>query len=251
MDAIPPRYEHKFALSPALAARVRDAIVPYCTLDEHAIDGVGYAVNSLYLDGPGFPFYRATELKQRTRFKLRVRGYDDASAPVALEVKHKVGDVVVKRRAFLPRDGWVERVRGGPPADATDEEKDFFARLVRFVAAPVALVRYQREPWASVVDGYARVTFDRRLQAQRADDWTLAGDAAAWETIDDGEALGDDGTSHVLLELKHGEDVPRWMRDVVRRFDLEPVGYSKYGTAAARFYGRVERFDASSRIARW
>lgn len=251
MEAIPPRYEHKYPLSPALAVRVRDAIAPYCALDEHARDVDGYAVNSLYLDGPSFPFWEATAAKQRSRFKLRVRGYDDPRAPVALEVKHKVGSIVVKRRAFLPRDGWVERVAGGPPPDATDEERDFHARMVRWDARPVVLVRYQREPWASVVDAYARVTFDRRMRAQVVADWTLTGDESAWEAIDDGCALGDDGTSHVLLELKHGEDVPRWLRDVVRRFDLEPHGFSKYGTAVARAYGKLERFEPRRLAARW
>lgn len=249
MSAIPPRYERKFALSPTTALLVRDAIAPYCDLDEHAVDDDGYAVNSLYLDGPSFPFFDATVQRQRSRFKLRVRGYDDPRAPVALEVKHKVQDVVVKRRAFVPRDGWVERVLD-PPPDASDEERDFHARRVAHDAAPVVLVRYQREPYASVVDAYARVTFDRAMKAQTVADWTLSGDPLAWETLDDGDALGEDGSSHVLLELKHGTDVPRWLQHVVRRFDLEQIGFSKYATAVKRFHGRADRFDPSARVAR-
>jgi hypothetical protein len=232
------RLELKYQINEALVRILRAEIAPYCSPDSHARPELGgsYPIYTLYLDTPRFDFYQQKKRREMDRFKLRVRTYGPES-PALLEVKRKCGDVVQKSRAIVPRDIVEDAVRGaGCPTHDTEEQRqnlDRFAFLVaRTGAAPVTLIRYLREAWVSRVDGYARVTFDRRLGARMVQGWELGGDdegdrAREWCSLA-GEWLRDGAMDPVLLELKCETRMPEWMAAVIRRHELRKKGFSKY-----------------------
>lgn len=224
-DLIPDRYELKYLIDADRQAAIEAAIAPFCVRDRNAAKqpSGSYVITSLYCDTSRADFYRAKEEKAFERLKLRVRTYGwKADGPVFLEVKRKYGDIVAKSRIRADAAQWSQQAQAPHAQDG-----DFFRTLDFWQARPVLLARYARTPFMSVVDAYARVTFDRQIVYQPWDDWSLLGKADAWRQTDSHEFTG--GVRRgIVLELKCTQAVPRWMISLIRRFDLERTGYSKY-----------------------
>jgi hypothetical protein len=224
------RLELKYLIDEVTAAAIRRAIVPYCEPDSfNPAGGGGYTIRSLYLDSPSLYCFRAKERGDHDRFKLRARVYD-ALGPVHLEVKRKRGDVVWKERAAVPRDLWVDSAQGFSGKTRSPRALTRFARLVADLGAePRMMVDYEREAFASRYDGYARVTFDRRLLACACSAWDLSVPKAQLLPVRTATTL--DMSHAVVLELKCEQLMPGWLLEVIRSFQLTRVGFSKYNTA--------------------
>jgi SPX domain protein involved in polyphosphate accumulation len=249
-DAIPPRYEYKYLLNPAQAARARAMIEPFCVMDSFSAKAPGnrYLITSLYLDTPSLGCWNAWALAADRRFKLRVRRYGTklGDSPVFFEIKQKVMDVTIKPRAFIAPEQWLERARYG--TGESRAEKDFCIKRDRYRLQPTLLVRYEREAWKGRTEAYARITFDQRLQFQKCDEWTLDGDDKCYRAADDPVATGElGGAPLVLMEVKFERDLPRWMVHLIRSLELDRRGFSKYGIGVRRTFDRGELLDASRR----
>jgi hypothetical protein len=244
--ALIERREYKYLIDEATAAGVRQALAPFCKLDPYAERQVAqrYTIDSLYFDTPTFALFGANEVELLDRFKLRVRHYPQyPEGPVFFETKRRVNDVISKARGRVPRDTWVELLaHPGPhlpdvvrPRDRAAVER-FLALVHTYHAAPVTLVRYEREPWVSVVDDYARVTFDRHVRSQRVQSLSLSADPRGWRAQDHA-VLQKSAASMTILELKFTTAVPVWMVHIVKRFDLSRRAFSKYATSVQAWYG--------------
>lgn len=233
---IPPRFELKYTVPDWRAAQVRDALAATCHLDPFCEQAPAhrYAIGSLYLDGFDFPFHRAKKNRQPQRLKLRVRHYPEApDAGCFIEIKRRVGDVIVKRRQHLAADvDWAPIVRGEVPA-RTSVEADFADVLALHDATPALYVHYRREAWVSDIDEYGRVTFDSMIAYATHRDWSLPTPDVELHPVDDPAALGTPA-SFVVIEMKFAERMPLWMESLTARFDLFRRGFSKYCTSVER-----------------
>lgn len=242
LDApIPDRYELKYVISEEQVPELREAIRPFCSLDEHSARSPThqYLIESLYFDTFGRDLYRITRERRPDRFKVRIRRYgqSEGESPVFLEVKRKTFGVVRKTRARLAAEGWRARLEAPLRPDASSEERHFRDRVQCYDLRPALLVRYEREAWSSAVDGYARVTFDRQMCAQPCSSFSFASDPRAWVPVDHRQALRSPVPRAVVLELKCTLDVPRWMSNLTERFNLGRRGVSKYCTGVDRALG--------------
>jgi hypothetical protein len=240
MSDIPARHELKYVIPEWQGDDVRRAIAPFCVPDAHARQDRGYAIHSLYLDTPTLALFRMAQERRASRWKARIRWYDDATS-LFLELKRKDHDVVTKTRAVIPAAGWRDRLDAPLPADATPAERVFRDRLEHYQLLPSVMVRYQREAWLSTVDAYARVTFDRRIVCQPWQDWSLAADERSWLALDDARSLAG-VTAGVLLELKCPRAVPRWLAQLTRSLGLRKARYSKYCRGVVRVGGRGDLY---------
>jgi hypothetical protein len=229
----------KYVASEGLAAAVRSAIQPFSAQDRHSAasaDGQ-YVIHSLYLDTPRRDLYRVSREGRAERFKVRVRRYEGhdgtPSERVYLELKRKTNGFVRKSRTPVPAAGWVEHLAAPVPAGAGAAEQAFRHAVDAYALAPALLVRYEREAWFSVIDDYARVTFDRRILCQTSRGWSLDCDPSAWLPIDHAGSMRA-VSGAVLVELKCTRDVPTWMAGVIERLDLSRTGYSKYCNGVER-----------------
>lgn len=248
---IPNRYEFKYLIPECLTDPIRQAIAPFCELDKHAVGQPKnqYVITSLYLDTPGREFHRAKAERQSQRFKLRIRTYGIRSdGPVFLEVKRKSGDIIAKNRTMVDRDSWSQGLTSELESSAGHAERDFRSLMDSWGAGPMLLARYHREPWVSVVDDYARVTFDRQLLYQPCHRYDLLGEDNGWLAQDDAIATRGSSTG-LVLELKSTVSVPRWMIALARRFDLMRMGYSKYCTGVERVWGSESMMRFTDRAA--
>jgi hypothetical protein len=253
------RLELKYLIAEPLAVRLRADLDPYCRLDENAAFDAGgiaphvpaYRVDTLYLDTPSLEFYRAKERGDAERIKLRVRRYAGMDA-LALEIKRRRADCGEKLRVLVASDELEAAARGfAKPLDESPGARricDEFARLVlQSGAEPKLLVRYMREAHASEVDGYARVTLDRRIAAQRTERWSFDAHADEWCALEDYQAPGSPRPA-VVLELKCESRVPAWMTELVRRHALTRQSFSKYSVGIAMTGRRAGSAELVRRI---
>ncbi|MDM8549668.1 polyphosphate polymerase domain-containing protein [Desulfobacterales bacterium HSG2] len=258
---LPPmleRYELKYTIPRELIEPVSDFASVYCSPDKYSLQTESgfYRVNNLYFDSPGYLFLRRRMEGAENRFNMRIRSYGDhPEMPYFLEIKQKIGNVVRKYRAPVTDREWY-KVFTEPGAgfceknDASAEAKNraLFERSVfSYNASPKVLTQYVRKAWVSDVDDYARVTFDMDLRFMHETGYNLVPREEKMVSCDT-EALFDPGCS-VILELKcYTSQVPLWMIDLIRYFDLQRRSFSKYMTGVAEVFG-LHRYDAASRVA--
>ncbi len=240
----PPRLqrrEFKYLIDEDHVERVRRYIDGICTVDPYAAKSNGrYLIDTLYLDTPGFDIYRATINDAVDRYKLRIRSYPSVkSAPVFFEVKRRVSDAVLKTRGGI-RGNWQRVLLDGTPevlAEIPAKERraldNFICHFHALPVQPTVHVRYEREPYFSTIDEYARVTFDRDLSFQRATDLTTDPPDEDWTYIDHATSQRSDSPTRslVLLELKFMNIVPGWMRQMSHTLGLPRLAFCKYTRA--------------------
>lgn len=227
------RFELKYLVDEQCARALRDYGRSYLVPDEHAdpANNYSYPIHSLYLDGPGYALYYGTVHGLKNRFKLRIRYYDDNPAhPVFFEIKRRVNDVILKKRAAVKRSS-VMRLLAGHWPEAADlhkpDDSRAFEALRHFLdlrnrvqADGRVIVSYKREAWVTPYDDSVRMTFDRDLLSTRYDAGNLV-------CGDFDHAIRPD-LGAVVLELKFTDRFPTWMRDMVRVFNLQRCSVPKY-----------------------
>lgn len=228
------RYEAKYRIPPDLVAPIRAAALAACDPDR-ANRGGRYVISSLYLDTRARRLYRETLDRSPRRYKLRIRRYTSADR-VFLEMKRRIKGIISKIRVPIPSAAWPgvlfdpRLARDLPLGERDRKNLDTFVWTCLSIGAePAAVVRYEREAYISRVEKYARVTFDTRLCGRAPSGWRVpvADGDGRWIPVDTPRrfALPFSG---VILELKAEMAVPLWMTDIVRRFNLERAGFSKY-----------------------
>jgi SPX domain protein involved in polyphosphate accumulation len=222
------RYECKYLITEAQAARVVEYAKPYVEQDPFAArshDG-RYQISSLYLDSDDLRLYHETLGGIKDRFKLRIRAYTDRfEDPVFFEVKKRNDRVILKERSRIRRaeigpaiEGWSGSRERMDPAELASLEA-FQSRCRRLGAKPRVLIRYSREAYIGSFDDGVRVTFDRFLRAKRQSQPGLFFGADGWRTVEAGK---------VVLELKFNNSCPAWISTIVRQASLRRISFSKY-----------------------
>jgi hypothetical protein len=232
------RREYKYLIDEETVERIRRYMRGICAVDEYAAKTGGrYLTDTLYLDTPALDSYFATMEDAPDRYKLRIRTYPSmGNGPVFFEVKRRVSESIIKTRGSYVGNWQALLERTSPEIQATVSSKNrraidnFICHYHYLPYLPSALVRYEREPYFSLVDDYARVTFDRSISMQRSTELTLTPEHEQWIYVDD--AVSQRGlafnTSSVLMELKFTSIVPTWMRTMIHSLDIQRLAFCKY-----------------------
>ena len=221
------RFELKYLVPEAVARAFEARLAPSLELDRFsaAAPTGDYPIVSLYLDSPDLRLFRESVDGRASRFKLRVRAYDDApGSPCFLEVKRRINAVVTKKRAGMDKDAARGVLAGaGPPAGVAVPRSDDL-RVFRFcrdaiAAGPVVLVRYARRAYEDDSPGRLRVTFDRSLAHAICREPEVRLSGPRWEAVP---------LPGVIVEIKFASGFPPWLARLVRSFSLGPQSVSKY-----------------------
>lgn len=237
------RFELKYVVDPSSAREIRDYVRSYLAPDSHSEKGtdLSYAVHSVYLDTPDFQLCKATIEGRKNRYKLRVRYYDQSpDTPVFFEIKRRINDVILKRRAAVQRQ-WVDPLLKGVwpeplhlynAADprALSALREFCQLREGLFANGQVIVSYMREAWVSPDSDDVRLTFDRGV----------AGVPWNGELSDSGLVQGvRPQIGGVVLELKFTDRFPAWMATLVRIFNLQRRSVAKYVECALSLAPKV------------
>ncbi|MGQ9576929.1 MAG: VTC domain-containing protein [Thermoguttaceae bacterium] len=235
------RYELKYVVEESRALAIRDFVRGYLEPSVYNQGGPlpGEPVITLYLDSPDLLFYRQAATGQKNRVKLRIRFYDgEWTHPAFLEIKRRVNDAILKRRAMVSREAVRQMLCGMWPSQSfwpegshlldgkqqRDVQQDFFVLCNQVRARAVLYVSYMREAWESPADGLLRVTFDRHVRGTL---YNGAG-APAMPVCGVRARLPYFPPDGVVLELKFTGASPRWLSEMVHMFNLQRRSVSKY-----------------------
>lgn len=238
------RYELKYQIPIELVEPISDFVSAYCRLDRYSEESPDtyYQVLSLYFDTPSYTFLTRRLHRAENRFNMRIRSYGSPSGlPCFFEVKEKKNRLIRKYRGQVQDATWSD-VLGSPGVDwqddacRTNERIRLFQGLaLAYDASPRVLTRYWRKAYISDVDDYARVTFDRNLGFQARENYSVIPDDGAMINYDT-EAIFDPAAS-VILELKcYTTQVPLWMIDLIRCFNLRQGRFSKFAAGMAAVF---------------
>ena len=234
------RYELKFLIPIDLVEEISRFVEIYCELDPYSEREPDkyYKVNNIYLDSPNFLFLEKRLAGIDHRFNMRIRSYGDEPVfPFFCEVKHKTMGIVKKRRAKIFEDNWQEIFSGGdiiiPEGKIVwDDSKDYKNHFLRLAfvhnAQPKIFTQYRRKAYASVVDDYARVTFDRDLRYERREVYDLTPLEEGLSHYDTPQKF--DPETNIIMELKCTTQVPKWFLDLIQTYQLTRTSFSKYVT---------------------
>lgn len=236
------RFEFKYWVSEEVAREVVAFASPHMLADAHSALGVGQCNTSLYFDTHDLSFARQHLDQSPNRFKLRIRRYGDPpEGPAFFEVKRKAKWVILKKRAVVPWE-LADSVLSGsydslPELPRPGEGKNLEAFLYLMTvngAEPKVYIRAYREAYAAVDPMEdVRITIDRRIMYQPADDWKFELPDRKWIPIDRSGEHGE-GERRAMLELKFRGTAPVWMADLTQHLALWRVGYSKCISALLR-----------------
>lgn len=225
------RYEMKFLIPADLIADIEQFVAPYCCLDPFCekTPTAYYRINSLYVDSHDSLFYHRRRSGSSNRFNMRIRSYGHQPvAPYFLEVKHKYQGFVKKYRAKVFSDDLYNQIFTASPS--TDHNLALFQGLaITHGIEPKIMTSYDRKALVSVVDDYARVTFDRNLKVYQTNDFSVKPEPAREINYDNETLFPPD--CNVILEMKSTVRVPLWMIDVINYFELRRTSFSKFSNS--------------------
>ena len=219
------RFEIKYRLPPDEAERMREwiAATGHLMADEHGEGGsAAYNVHSLYLDNDDWGIYRETRSGLQQRYKLRARCYDfTPQARVFLEVKHRANEYMWKTRGEVSKSEAVRILDGEVPhnAESSPALENFRGLMDRRRLYPRLWITYRRHAYMGGTRDLVRVTFDTRVQA--APPTANMDEPSRWYPLPEVNGIE-------VLEVKYTGSYPRWVAEMVRRFNLERRAMSKF-----------------------
>lgn len=225
------RYEFKYRIPESTAVAIRSYIQGFVRPDPYMAGQMtdGYVISSLYFDSPQFHLFNETQLDKCNRFKLRIRGYDDNPDGCAFfEIKRKLNQIVYKSRARVAKAQIAPILYNHySPADLSEKDHNCLWQFVHYVqclrAHPIVLVRYRRQAFEGLADAKVRITFDRELSYQPAEQAAVKVNGPGWQKLP---------IDFVVLEIKFTSQFPTWVKMLVRTFNLQRQSMSKYCSSA-------------------
>ena len=248
MPRIFNRFEFKYKISPITAIIIqrqlkRCGMKPDPFASKH-LDNT-YRVTSLYFDSAALKDYYDKEGGFLARKKIRARIYEPYlkdSNIVWLEIKQKNDVSINKKRVELTLDEWKLIEKGeynkllNQKAERNKQDREILEHILFHMIGdgmtPRTITTYDRQPLIyNHVEGL-RVTFDKNFDTCSRND--LCYTQRRVEVLPKHE---------VIMELKFGTLLPLWLKDIVTKFELKRIAYSKYthATEALRAHLPIPR----------
>lgn len=221
------RFEIKYVLHERQAQSLLREIAPFMKRDPHSLFG-SYEVRSLYFDTARLSFAEEVVDGQQDRLKVRYREYGFGAPFGFLEIKRKIRNKIKKDRIRCSWDT-VEDVMSVHPKETLPPAFDLFVYEFRkHRLSPSASVTYLREAYAGVFGGDFRLTIDRNIRC---------GPRESFFRPTSREDLRVLPVGLVVLELKFGTCLPKWVKNAVGALEIQPTAYSKYAKGIKRING--------------
>lgn len=217
------RYELKYRLTYQQYQQVKSALYPYVQIDSYtaAVPSRKYLVRSLYFDSPDYQAYNEKLGGNHSRYKFRIRTYSNTmenGAVVRVEAKLRNGGKTEKHGALISVMAYCDFMRHyhwecEPNPVLIEFERSVHARILR----PKVLVQYEREGFRARDKEDIRITFDHHVSS------------AVSKSLFPIHAFFRQHFPHqIILEIKHRDQQPDWLKSIVQDHSLKIESNSKY-----------------------
>lgn len=190
-----------------------------------------YLVSSLYFDTVDFKNYEAVLNGEKKREKVRLRKYSPDAENGFFEIKHKNNRSISKDRVFGNISDFYEFIKCPTARTLPPKMDDFYYFLAVHNYFSTVTVNYQRIALLDLIGEKNRVTLDFNIRCGNED--LFFGKPSPHDL----RVLPPD---LAVIELKFHEKIPKWLKDVVSKFKLNPTNYSKYTNSIERIYKKKE-----------
>lgn len=217
------RIEFKYLLDNDLANKIRSELLHLNMYqDEHAQLKAEkkYLVYSLYLDTPVYTCYQQKMSGDTNRRKYRLRWYDNHESQnriIHWEIKSKNNLLLGKNRDSTTLS-LANKILSSPDLSLvkTDFLQNFVIKMKYHRMSPAIKVSYFREPLLSDLHPEFRITFDTQIFAGLPD--TLFEPDTSYPII----------PGFSIMEVKFSRSYPFWFAQIIRKYNLERISFSKY-----------------------
>jgi SPX domain protein involved in polyphosphate accumulation len=219
------RYENKYLVGEPVYRALQQDLREKMILDKHNKNGEKYTIYNLYYDSDDSHLIRRSLEKPTYKEKVRIRAYDAArdDDTVYVEIKKKYDGLVNKRRTAMKLaeaqrflDGEKVDVKAYMNAQVVSELTELIGRQK---LSEKVLISYDRVAFFDRSDPDLRVSFDHNIQTYRNGD--------GFERDVGGEKLL--SSDQYIMEVKVRWAMPLWLVDILKKYQILPVSFSKYG----------------------
>ena len=224
------RYEKKYIISEDIYQKLKKDLQDYMELDRYSQGGDFYTICNIYYDTDDYEMIRKSIEKPVYKEKLRLRSYGVAATKdkVYLEIKKKFKGCVNKRRTSIILEDayhYLETKQKPKQSNLINEqilnEIDFMVQRYHTLH-PVLFLSYERNAMFGLENQNfrQRITFDTNILTRHYD---LGLDYGIYGQL----LLPKD---QWIMEVKIDQAAPLWFAELLSKYKIYPVSYSKYGT---------------------
>ena len=166
--ALPLRHELKFLITRTQYEVLHRTLTAAMRLDPNAEkNGGSYHIRSLYFDTvfDDALFDKIAGVKDRDKYRIRIYNLSDKG--IFMECKTKVGNLISKRSAQIPRD-LAEQLISADPSGLENTKsgllRDVYREMRTRLLHPVVIVDYEREAYLHPAEE-VRITLDMRVRS--------------------------------------------------------------------------------------
>jgi len=217
------RFESKYRISRHQYYQIKNALVPFIQLDPftRATPQNRYLVRSLYFDTPDYQAYYEKISGDCDRVKFRIRTYAEtieSNPAIRVELKVRKGVLMEKYSCFVTTSQYQEFMNKWHWTSENNPVLDEFGRNLHLKhLQPKILVEYYREGFQSRSMEDLRITFDHKVRSAFSN--SLFPKKVFFRLHH---------PNIIILEIKHFEKQPSWLRNIVQQHGLKIEANSKY-----------------------
>jgi SPX domain protein involved in polyphosphate accumulation len=222
------RYEKKFIISDDIYQILKPQLEEYMEVDEHSRNGDFYTICNIYYDTADNELIRKSIEKPAYKEKLRLRSYGVVGPKdkVFLEIKKKFNGCVNKRRTKITLEDAYDYLETKVKPKTSNlmnaqilNEIDYMVQRYPTLQ-PKLFLSYDRNALFGMEDKDFRITFDTNILTRRYD---LGLDVGVY-----GDLLLP--KNQWIMEVKINNAAPLWFAELLSKYKIYPVSFSKYGT---------------------
>ena len=216
------RYEFKYRIPNSVAGLMVSDLTRLMDFDPYSADAQSYPLYSVYFDTADWQAYYEKMDGNERRKKFRVRSYSPnptSQDKVMLEIKEKNKDIILKRRLPIAPHEVSRVISPASPVAAEPVAKEWRFSLVRDALRPQVLVQYRRMAFVPKGSGSLRVTLDQDIHWGRPKSAIDFAASTAPIPVLRGSSV---------LEIKFSKQPPKFIFDLIKRYDLQNEAISKY-----------------------
>jgi len=216
------RYESKYRLNHQQYFQVKNAFVPYLQQDGYtkAAPSQKYLVRSLYFDTFDYQTYFEKLSGNYSRIKYRIRTYAsslDDNTKIRVELKVRQGEKTIKYGAFVSPSDFRTFMKTRHWHSANPALIEFERYTLTRLLQPKLLVEYRREGFRTRHPSRVRVTFDHQVHS-----------AQSKLLFPQAPFFHKHNASLIVLEIKHRDQKPDWLKAIIQQHGLKIVANCKY-----------------------
>ncbi len=221
--AVPLRHELKYFINDMQYTILSNILDHTLHRDPNGDECNEYHVRSLYFDGvfDNALYDKISGVPSREKYRIRI--YNMSDSRILLECKSKMGNLISKRTAVIPRDLCEQLMAGDPTGLERTRSgllRDMFREMTINLLRPAVVVDYVREAYLHPAEE-VRITFDKQLRSGLKKFDIFDPYLPTIPPLDNGETI---------LEVKYNQVMPPYIRDILNTYcpDARNSAVSKY-----------------------